>query len=740
MAAKFFPLQAEGGKSYPLCERDYFRRLNLLCAKCGEALRGSYITAVNKKYHLDHFTCSLCDTVFGPDETYYEHDANIYCNYHYSIKHAVMCGGCKMPILKQFVEVKNGDPSAAAAGSGSVVTRQAGSDSDRNEQWHPECYMIYKSWNIKLASSSDLPLNDLSLKLSKDDVKRLQTLMEEKSTKIWTVLSAFEESAAACISDMLLHVSNQGYIDAVHEAGNFICHVDVLFAGIDHLDAEMAIHNDNIGISYNKEPKLLSKKIVNFFSLLSHTQDTGVRQYGTVTQELLSLVTGLAQYLKILIRVALAGALKLERKYGSKTSIGDFLNKLVELGQREMDADVQALKFDQKFKLTDLDVKSDLCVKCRTSVEDACIRFHTMHWHTKCFYCSKCQKSLLNELKDAFFDPVENQVLCSEHKVPGSRNGFEKVTQLQQYTFLLRVALKRLYGLLKVKDDSSSVSYSKLTMPNLTATSTEAVGIGIGSDYELSTSPSTIESTSLDVPARGTTQDSNDGSKENKTKSNAADDLSVPTTKLIDSAPKFGSVHNIIEDAQHPGRASSKALNIPDRQKSIRSKNDPGSTSKLSCSLPELQAGPVAKAKKETDSNWGLQDSKTELKRFGTTSSGRKLYLADMSALESFMVRHMSIVKLQPYVQEYFSMTELVDLIKNRKATFWSKIMSTLKPVKKPVKVDGVFGVPLEQVIERCGVDSKHGRGRVRIPALVDSAISSLKKQSKTFLLKLINL
>src|SRR5690606_916249 len=68
-----------------------------------------------------------------------------------------------------------------------------------------------------------------------------------------------------------------------------------------------------VGLSYSREAKLLCKKIVSFFSLLSKTQETGVRKLG-VTQELLSLVTGLAHYLKLLIRISLQGALKLERE------------------------------------------------------------------------------------------------------------------------------------------------------------------------------------------------------------------------------------------------------------------------------------------------------------------------------------------------------------------------------------------------------------------------------------------
>jgi hypothetical protein len=66
------------------------------------------------------------------------------------------------------------------------------------------------------------------------------------------------------------------------------------------------------GLTYSREAKLLCKKIVAFFSLLSKTQETGVRKLG-VTQELLSLVTGLAHYLKLLIRITLQGALRLVR-------------------------------------------------------------------------------------------------------------------------------------------------------------------------------------------------------------------------------------------------------------------------------------------------------------------------------------------------------------------------------------------------------------------------------------------
>jgi hypothetical protein len=140
VASKFFPIEGLDSKQHPLCERDYFRRLNLICGKCGMALRGSYITAcsrsiftsglnrlmtsvLDKKYHVEHFTCSICPTLFGPQDSYYEHDGDVYCHYHYSTRFATKCAGCNSAILKQFVEINR---------------------NMRDECWHPECYMINK--------------------------------------------------------------------------------------------------------------------------------------------------------------------------------------------------------------------------------------------------------------------------------------------------------------------------------------------------------------------------------------------------------------------------------------------------------------------------------------------------------------------------------------------------------------------------------------------------------------------
>jgi len=209
-----------GQSQYPLCETDYFRRLDLLCFSCGGALRGSYVTALDRKYHIEHFTCSICPTAFGAKDSYYEHDNRVYCHYHYSTRFAQRCNGCQTAILKQFVEIFRGG---------------------QNQHWHPECYMIHKFWSVRLASGADGAAERADSEEDATEEKRAlireeEEQMEDRVYRIWSILSAFEESSAACISDMLLHVSNGTYVEGVFVAKRFIWHVEVLFGATDRLD------------------------------------------------------------------------------------------------------------------------------------------------------------------------------------------------------------------------------------------------------------------------------------------------------------------------------------------------------------------------------------------------------------------------------------------------------------------------------------------------------------------------
>jgi hypothetical protein len=76
-----------------------------------------------------------------------------------------------------------------------------------------------------------------------ETLKAKQQEMEQQVYRVWTVLSAFEESSAACISEMLSHVSNSLYMEAVNMAERFIFHVEVLFATIDELETHFIAVN-----------------------------------------------------------------------------------------------------------------------------------------------------------------------------------------------------------------------------------------------------------------------------------------------------------------------------------------------------------------------------------------------------------------------------------------------------------------------------------------------------------------
>lgn len=127
------------------------------------------------------------------------------------------------------------------------------------------CTCLCKFWNIKLVPSSRKPIKasptaqdetaaglDLDAPspasqaddwTTQEQTETAQTLrdkqkhVETQVYRIWTVLSTFEESSAACISEMLRHVSNGHYLDGVQMAERFVLHVETLFAAIDDLNA-----------------------------------------------------------------------------------------------------------------------------------------------------------------------------------------------------------------------------------------------------------------------------------------------------------------------------------------------------------------------------------------------------------------------------------------------------------------------------------------------------------------------
>ncbi|KAG2171655.1 hypothetical protein INT43_008035 [Umbelopsis isabellina] len=677
VASSFFEIEEEDGRVLPLCERDYFRRLNLVCATCGEALKGSYITALGQKYHVEHFNCSLCSTTFGPEDSYYENDGKVYCHYHYSVHFAVNCAGCETAILKQFVEINRNNV---------------------NEHWHPECYMINRFWNVKLSQrfsmGDDIEVSEIVSKPAPtaEELKRAQSEMEDQMYQIWTVLSAFEESAAACISDMLLHVSNGAYIEGVNMAKRFITHVDILFNAIDVLRTQFEKVND-VTLDYSSEAKRLCKKIINFFSLLSHTQESGAQLNG-ITEELLSLVTGLAHYLKILIRVALTGALKLEKQYHNNMAIPTFLNNLMQLASRE-ERDESGL---------DLHVTADLCQVCKITCEEECYSYNLIRWHSECFQCSSCQCSLQLSLDKANVQKENFSLYCNTCattlRIENIDNQFDYVTRLQQYSFLLRVALRRLYTLLDFSEHIPTMDYDGQVLK-----ANNVTPAGLLRDDNRSKSYSNSDDTSSAIHLGDI--------KRMK---------STHMSRKMTTSYRVGKRSVLMET---PSPTTAVATNESDyfaMPPSMPSEDHTRSKAQLQGDSRTLNAASANKSQRPR-----VYHSKS-------ASRPKAHYLAEIGALDQFMVKYLAVLHMEQLVREYFTLEELVDLIDDKKnETLWGKFVTSLKAGnKKAVKTkeEGTFGVPFELLMERTGIESNLGAGpsRLRIPSFVEDSLSVLKQ------------
>ncbi|KAL1406000.1 Rho-type GTPase activating protein Rga1 [Vanrija albida] len=828
VAQKFFPVDDGEGGQYPLCERDYFARLDLICAKCDQALRSSYITACGEKYHVEHFSCSVCDTVFGPVDSYYEHGGKVYCHYHYSISFANKCVGCETAILKQFVEInRNG----------------------RDECWHPECYMIHKFWNVRLASrnfttpatatptQSTVSLLEMSsagagglqpmsaqspnvgststspgwgTDMTAEELKERQIAMELKVSQIWLVLSGFEETSAACIGEMLRVVNERRLLDVILLAEKFILHVETLFAVIDDIEAQFALAGVK-GMSHAREAKQLCRKLVNFFSMLSQISPTG----GPIPnmQDLLTQVTQLAHYLKILIRIALTGAIKLDREQGNPKALIDALARLHLLSLDNADPTVRkrgehpeptgnippwtgnetpeemaTRSFDSLTRHPDGFIPStrgiaygyrslapestgettlrgpqddhfvpnDGCARCNGPIEDDCVRQGMFNrWHSACVECKNCKDKASNtpdadkliappptsgltddesheggsthkehvskphrrsppRVGDFSYEPAvvkyspPETIWCNLHRSASAIAGFESVSRLEQFAFLLHVALRRLY--LHFREHHgipSAVTY-----------------IEAGHDVKR------VKSVTLDrklsstarVPQRLTVVESPSGRMADANGQVVPARDAAPTPTI--TTPTVG-VEQVIRPPFARNNTSVRIISetAPVTTQPLASESQDVLTP-LNTSTPR---------RVQEDDAITLSDIPMLAKQSIHPRSPHDStpLLAELTPLQALILRHFSLILLQKTagLSEHANADEIIDLLDARKNQWWNKLFKN--NAKKDQKKKGIFGVPLEILVDRTGSDSQQGANpnvTLRVPEFIEEIISTMRQ------------
>lgn len=654
--------------------------------------------------------------------------------------------------------------------------------------------MIHKYWNVRLHSTGQPVVqappdvgSDASDEL-RDRVRKQEEEIEAKVNWIWKTLSAFEEKSATCISDMLLHVSNGAYVDGVMAAKKFIVHVELLFNAADELDAQL-VTNTPKGLTYSRESKLLCKKVVAFFALLTQSQGTGVRRLG-VTQELLSLVTGLAHYLKLLIRICLQGALKLERETRSASGLTSFLAQVNALDSQ---LEKEAQKDQAAESLLLVPRWADACPICDAQVEDKCLHFDNMSFNYSCMVCRGCGADLRGDTKNAYWSKSKQRVMCPACAAaqPDAENGFEHVTKLRQYVHLLKVAHARLMATLRSSGalPHTSGKFGFVTLPSthqhavltpmirhppsapqkntfhslIIADDPNLAGYDSSQGHRLGDAGGEPQPPHLRQDARSKSfggQSAADAQTANANYEQSMTDIkrlrSTRLDKHLSQTMKRARQSRIIDGPEAGGDSQGRG-----GMQIVQEREAPGDVDGATLAVNSLALDDIARMaaleqQREQRPNafraggsalLGQQDQAKLLNGHRRDMSGGQLapegrprtYFSELSPLEYFKLKSLAVLQLGLLLDDgQYNQGDLLDLIETKRSNFWGKIgfgKNKNKPkkgptsVEKPVSERATFRQPLELLVEKYGAESTDGvgPGTLRVPALLQDAVTAMR-------------
>lgn len=526
------------------------------------------------------------------------------------------------------------------------------------------------------------------------------------------------------------------------------------------------------GLSCAREAKLLCKKIVSFFTLLAKSQDTGVRRLG-VTQDLLALVTALAHYLKLLIRICLQGALKYERDRGTELGLQQFLETINQLDTK-LESEEQA---DLRDATDYIGNSADLCFVCKSAIDEKCYRLDDYRFHYQCMRCFRCKRDLDQSPAQANLDKQEARIYCNDcaSSAMSLVQGFVPVTKLQLYVHLLKVAHARLLANLRTSgalphtsgtNHPSSMTISSLTRilpddPNLEKYDSSG---GLRPRQDLSAP--ILRSDSRSKSYSGTSSLVEEPTSYEQTLGDIKRLRSTRMDRQISSANKQGRTSRVI-DGPNGVRPASAGNDDTDRPKAgFKVMQNPsgleGAVSKMTNTteggglrlddISRLVHVERAKEERPNASKYARESlgqseptpkllsahrrntsGTQELDKLGPEGLRPKKYFSELTPLEYFVVRHIAVLSMEPLLEGQFNQEELLDLIESRKManTFWGKFGKAFQKNEKPKagRKKGIFGVPLETLVDRDGEECSEGvgPGALKVPAIVQDAVAAMK-------------
>ncbi|EGW34567.1 uncharacterized protein SPAPADRAFT_54685 [Spathaspora passalidarum NRRL Y-27907] len=814
-SAKFFPYEIKDTngnvKQVALCEYDYFKKLDLICFNCNCALRGPYITALGNKYHLEHFKCTVCKRVFESDESYYEHESNIYCHYHYSKLYASHCEGCHSSIVKQFVELFRGG---------------------RKQQWHPECYMVHKFWNVCITSDS-VGLQQL-YGLSEESLQNIKALtttsdkdeedavnsillvhieqqIEQVVMRCWLTLSGYEETTATCISDMLVNACTGDKFNGLIVTGKLILSVEVLFNALDAIfemcgssndllqekfqrlpeqhtydDSESSLTspNEEYFQPLKKEPRNITGKIMSYLAILRKSDH--IAKSGRLSAELLSVITGCAHYLKLLIGIGLNNALRLNKLYGTTTAIDKFLTLTSEYESFTFDEANEKNLHMLNAKLSIPINSTDACRLCGKSIEKSCFRNGSHRWHIKCFECSVCHNPISIEEADLCKVDLTDRLVCNNcNKDGGEVGGFEVISDLAQLSYLLKIALFRSRTVMKIDfmqipvletalnrrlsireipEESPVDSYSQ-TLSDVTRLRTKRQSQKLSRSVKKNARKSVIvEAPEADKASKFEIRNDDHIAEE-------LADLSFDSPQIIQPKRMDSGSSSLSFDTQKSEKVvvkkSLKIRDEPQRQLTNTQLDRTSDMLKNEKSLtlddiPRIVAAEQARDQRPNafkHHNSLYQRQQVKMKGSGGSRSPSNMmspsgaldnilsanhsqapssidhpsvkqnkYYSELTKSEHFMLRHIAVEALSRISSNY-NRDDLLPLIQIKKSsTFWDKFKFSSGDKEKTTNV---FGTDLLELTKKYGVDSDLGVGpnKLRVPIVIDDVINALRQK-----------
>lgn len=733
---KYFPFETESGDQVPLCEEHFYKRRGLLCCVCDKILNSTHYTIFGRKYDVEHFCCTICQKKFDTEEEFFNHDGSLYCHYHFSKFFVDRCEGCEFAILKQYVEIFRGG---------------------KNQKWHVECYMINKLWNIqikpnsigitqsfdKVEPTSENITNSKDINPTPQELLQMETKSSRKILEIWKILLEFEGKTAGCISDMLQFATINDQQRALQTTAKLVLKIECLFKALEALNRlgvttglEQSQSETTTPTSPEKspyqmlkgEPRNLSAKIMVYLSILRNNKPQSSKTENTKQDMILSAATGLAHYLKLLIRYGLHNALQFDKLSSATNVLDKFLREVS--NHESIPENV----------LNSLDVTieaSELCFDCHKNIETECIQYKNHRWHVSCLKCGSCRKALLNynDVADASFDEKHDLVLCAQcaTNVPEAKDGFKIVSKLLQLIYLLKIAIVR-----------SKVTFENETRDRSTPNGSHEKDAFIHSLNEIKRLKSTRQAQNITTNSnealgssvrKSVIMESTDLSKDDLLKHKITiEDEPLSNTSL--SKGSFKRAANFINTqkvltlddisrivaAEHARELRPHTYKYHDPHQDTPGKDIKSKSNSLLRGAPSIQNS----IKTNNHNNMNIIANSTVIRKTKDVK-----YYSELTDDESSIISHISVVVLKYIIGKHnvplnVDYNKLIEL--KKQPSFWDKLRGMTAENKKPVILTKVFGAELKDLSSKTGVESSQSNGptKIKIPMLIEDLLTAL--------------